>query len=157
MRKKICKDRNLYYVWHEMKARCEKPDHPRYYMYGANGRKVCDEWSKSYGVFQEWALSNGYRHGLSIDRINNDKGYSPENCRWTDRLTQQNNTSANRRITLDGETHTLIEWIRKKGLCKRTIYYRMKKGMKAEDALTIPIKSQMASRKKRKSDEVVIA
>ena len=72
----------LYYVWQDMRKRCNNPKHHAYKDYGGRGITVCDEWNNDYVPFHEWAMNNGYKAGLSIDRVNNDKGYSPDNCRW---------------------------------------------------------------------------
>ena len=83
----------LYYTWQSMKARCYRKTHPKYSLYGERGIYVCEEWRYSFKSFCEWSLSHGYKpnQGLSIDRIDNDDGYKPDNCRWTDVVTQNNN------------------------------------------------------------------
>ena len=82
----------LYNIWIGMRMRCENTaDKRAYWYYGARGITVCEEWSKNYMAFKEWALSNGYSDDLTIDRIDNDKGYSPDNCRWITLAEQQRN------------------------------------------------------------------
>ena len=89
----------LYDVWHGMKQRCGNPLNKNYAGYGRRGIKVCDEWLNSFQAFYDWATANGYREGLSLDRIDNDKGYSPDNCRWTTMKEQANNRRKKRKIT----------------------------------------------------------
>ena len=78
----------LYFVWAQMKGRCLNKKNKEYHNYGARGITVCNDWRDSYESFYNWALSAGYKEGLTIDRINNDSGYAPENCRWTNMHTQ---------------------------------------------------------------------
>jgi hypothetical protein len=91
-------------VWRTMKARCNNSP-----AYAGRGLSVCPEW-QDFSAFRNWAMDNGYRGGLSLDRINNDEGYSPENCRWADLNTQARNRRNNRRITAFGETKTVVGW-----------------------------------------------
>lgn len=78
----------LYYVFHAMLQRCQNSSNKDYKYYGARGIKVCDEWKQSFKVFRTWAKENGYSEGLTIDREDNDLGYSPDNCRWVSRAVQ---------------------------------------------------------------------
>lgn len=82
----------LFSVWINMRRRCNKEDYYAYPNYGGRGITVCEEWHKSFKSFYDWAIDNGYHKGLSIDRIDNDKGYSPDNCRWTTYTEQARNT-----------------------------------------------------------------
>lgn len=80
----------LYVLWASMRARCNDPHRPNYKYYGGRGITVCNEWD-NYVSFRDWALNNGYKIGLTIDRVDNDRGYSPENCRFVDQKTQCQN------------------------------------------------------------------
>ena len=124
----------LYTIWNSMRCRCDYPATNGYARYGGRGIKVCEEW-KRFEPFMEWALENGYSDELTLDRIDNDKGYSPENCRWATHEEQCNHQRTNRNITCNGETHTLMQWSRITGLSYVTISDRLEKGMSVYEAL----------------------
>jgi len=125
-----------YAVWKTMKSRCNNPNNKKYKRYGARGIKVCSEWEKSFLSFHEWAMSNGYAKGLSIDRIENNGNYEPKNCRWVNNGIQSRNRSNNRIIEYKGVSKCLSEWSRLTGLGHKTISSRIKRGWTIEEALT---------------------
>ena len=126
----------LYSVWQSMKHRCENPRDKGYKNYGGRGINVCEEWH-DYFRFREWCYANGYAEGLSIDRIDNDGNYCPENCRWTTSKIQANNTRNVRWITYNGETKTLSEWAQKLGLTPHGLLGRLEKHS-VDEALSVP-------------------
>lgn len=99
----------IYGIWLTMKQRCNNPNTKCYHNYGGKGIKVCDEWESSFESFYEWSIANGYEDDLSIDRINNDKGYSPDNCRWATVIVQANNKRNNRIIRYNGIDYTITQ------------------------------------------------
>jgi len=100
----------IYGIWQGIKKRCYNPHEARYDRYGGRGIKMCDEWRESFQSFYNWATENGYEETLSIDRIDNNGDYCPENCRWSDTQEQARNRSSNIRITIGNATKTLTEW-----------------------------------------------
>ena len=120
-----------------MKDRCLNPNYHSYSRYGGRGITICDEWINDSNAFERWAVSNGYSDELSIDRIDNDKGYSPDNCRWVDKITQQNNTSNNLYLEYAGRKLTASEWARELGISRSVIYERHKKGLPVEKVLEV--------------------
>jgi hypothetical protein len=99
----------LYNIWRKMLRRCKNSNEKRYKDYGGRGIFVCNEW-KDYLVFRDWALSNGYKEDLTIDRRNNDGNYDPDNCRWATYKEQGNNKRNNHCIVYNGKTQTLMQW-----------------------------------------------
>ena len=125
----------LYRIWMGMRQRCNNPNSVKYPIYGGRGIKVCDDWNQSYPSFKEWALSHGYAEGLTIDRIDNDKGYSPDNCRWISNKEQCNHKRNNVRITYNGETKGVPEWAKELSINARTVYERKRYGWSDEECL----------------------
>ncbi|WP_333604079.1 hypothetical protein [Lactobacillus acetotolerans] len=114
----------LYKVWVAMRKRCRSVNDKDYANYGKRGIRVCDDW-KEFKNFKDWSIKNGYRGGLSIDRIDVDSGYNPNNCRWVDDTIQANNRTNNHKITVDEETLTLSEWSKKTGIKYSTLSSRI--------------------------------
>lgn len=125
----------LYRIWNDMKRRCSKKNRADYERYGGRGISVCDDWESSYEIFRDWALSNGYSDGLSIDRIDNDKGYSPDNCRWVTLARQANNKRNNRIVDVNGEKMTLADACRLLKLNYTTVHSRLSRGWTESQSL----------------------
>jgi hypothetical protein len=113
-----------------MIGRCEHSQHPAYKNYGARGIRVCEDW-KDEKAFIAWAVSTGYNDSLTIDRVDNDGWYIPENCRWVDYKTQQRNRRNN--VKYNGKT--IPEWADISGVKKNTLYARIKRGLSIEQAI----------------------
>ena len=130
----------LYRVWASMRERCFSPLCKGFPYYGGRGISVCDEWNSSFQVFYDWAIGNGYCEGLSIDRIDVDGNYCPENCRWVSKNIQANNTQKNVRIEYNGEVHTIGEWANILGIEYRTLWMRLRRGWSVEKAFQEVVK-----------------
>ena len=120
----------LYSIWQGMHARCKTK--PRY---KNRGICVCPEWNE-YTVFKDWALSNGYNDNLTIDRIDNDGNYEPNNCRWADQKIQANNRSNNRVVEYSGERHTAADWAETFGIPNWRIIHRLNSGFPLEEVFS---------------------
>ena len=131
----------LYITWANMKQRCYNPKDPHYKWYGARGIVVCDEWRDDFKAFYDWALSHGYKDGLTIDRIESTKDYSPDNCRFITMSAQQRNKSSNKRIEYNGETKSVQEWAEKLNIKPSTLRARFNKGWDVARALTEPVRT----------------
>lgn len=130
----------IYRVLNSIKQRCNNPKNHAYKNYGARGIKVCDEWSEGFEKFYQWAINNGYKKGLSIDRVDVNGNYEPSNCRWATRKEQARNKRNNHLITYNSETYCLTDWAIKKNLSISTIFHRLKRGWSIEKTLNAPIK-----------------
>lgn len=125
----------LHSIYAGMKARCRYSSQDNSYRYHDRGIRICDEWLNDFRAFYDWAMDSGYRDDLSIDRIDNDGDYCPENCRWITHQEQMNNCSINRHFTYNGETHTVAEWARITGISKNYIYGGLSRGWSFEDII----------------------
>lgn len=134
----------LYQIYNNMKSRCYKSYAKEYENYGGRGISICEEWlgENGFAHFYDWSMSNGYSEDLTIDRIDNDKNYSPDNCRWASRFIQNNNSRHVNFIELDGEVHSISEWSRIKNLNRNTIVKRLRLGWNVNDALNKPSKTR---------------
>lgn len=122
----------LYGVWTNIKSRCYNVNSKSYVNYGGRGIVMCQEWCDSFESFSKWAYENGYdpsaKHGeCTIDRIDVDGNYCPENCRWTNAKEQSNNRTNTYYLTIDNITHSLSEWADITGIKYHTIFARINK------------------------------
>lgn len=137
----------LYRVWASMKSRCYNKKYHNYSDYGGRGIIICDAWINNYEIFHNWAIENGYKKGLSLDRENNNGNYEPSNCRWVTNKIQSRNRRSNHFITAFGETKHFEDWvIDNRCVVKRpTLFNRLKRlGLSPENALTLPPQPRMA-------------
>ena len=118
----------LYEVWKSMRARCSNPNNKRYDRYGGRGITVCKQWDDSFSTFREWAYSSGYHDGLTIERLDNDKGYYPDNCTWCDLFAQANNRCNNHILTINGQRYTIKEASKAYGIGYNTLRSRISRG-----------------------------
>jgi hypothetical protein len=128
----------LYFVWDGMRQRCTNPNAARFADYGGRGITVCDEWRR-FAPFQAWAIAAGYRDGLSLDRIDGDKGYSPDNCRWATSVEQRLNRR-DTHILPDGRYACKVA--EANGITYGTFASRIKAGWTLEQATTIPTQTR---------------
>ena len=139
-------------IYRAIKQRCNNPQNPAYENYGGRGITVCAEWLNSFEAFRDWALANGYRDDLTIDRIDNDGPYCPENCRWVTMKQQGNNRRSNRVLTYNGENHTITEWAELTGINLHTLMGRLYvRGWNVEKALTTKVRRKNNARNSKKT------
>ena len=123
-------------IYNDMKLRCFNPRSNNFHLYGGRGITICSEWidkeqsgiknyTKGYLAFKEWALANGYKDNLTLDRIDSNKDYCPENCRWVSPKIQSNNIRTNVLLTYKGQTKTLSQWADLLGINYHTLYSRI--------------------------------
>ncbi len=134
-------------TWNAMLCRCSNKTHKQWDAYGGRGIFVCDRWKKSFENFLADMGRRPEKH--SLDRINNDGPYSPENCRWATRSQQCGNTRRNKKLTAFGQTKNLIDWARDTGIKENTITERIRRGWSVEKALSASVQAQDHSRRFR--------
>lgn len=115
----------LYSKRQSMKTRCYNKKAANYCDYGARGITVCEEWKKDFYAFYDWAMSSGYKEGLTIDRIDVNGNYCPENCKWATIKEQNNNQRKSVKITYKGKTQSISQWAKETGIKYMTIYHRI--------------------------------
>lgn len=128
----------IYKIWQDVKTRCYYPSHKSHKNYGGRGITMCDEWKDNAKAFIDWSFSHGYSDDLTLDRIDSDKGYSPNNCRWVTMKVQENNRRNNHKLEYNGETHTISEWANIYGVKHGLISQRLRLGWPIEKAITTP-------------------
>lgn len=134
--------KSIHNVWMTIIARCDNPRSSIYERYGGRSITYCKEWAE-FSVFYEWALANGYKEGLTLDRINNDGNYEPNNCRWVDMKAQSRNRSNTLYVDFRGERASLSEFCERMGMPYNQVRQRIKKlNWSVENALTIPIRGR---------------
>lgn len=130
-------NKKLYWVYYSMLARCYNAKSPRYKDYGARGITVCEEWRKDNKTFFAWAIANGYKEGLTLDRLDNNKEYSPDNCAWVSNKDNCNHNRKTHFLTYKGKTQSLKKWAEETGINYSTLRNRVNRsGMTAEEALS---------------------
>lgn len=134
----------LYRVWRGMKARCLNSKYPYYSNYGGRGITVCDEWKNDFQVFCEWAMKNGYdekapRGECTLDRIDNNGNYEPNNCRWTTNKQQSRNRRTNHLLTYKGKTQNIIQWAEETGISRSVFVSRLQNGWNMKKIINTPV------------------
>lgn len=124
----------LYKTWLEMRRRCNNPNRKESKNYYSKGISICNEWN-DFLLFEDWALNNGYKENLTIERIDYNGNYTPENCTWIKKEEQSKNRSSNHYITFNGKTQTLSDWSRELGIKRTTLTARLRRGWPIEKAL----------------------
>ena len=124
----------IYRIWSNMKARCECKTNDAYSLYGRRGISVCKEWH-DFETFEKWAMKSGFQKGMSLDRINVNGDYSPDNCKWATPAEQANNRRNTIYLEYNGEKHTISEWAEKLGINRSTLNNRICRGWTVEKAL----------------------
>lgn len=130
----------LFNIWTGMRQRCRDSALPEYPRYGGRGIEVCDEWKNSFEAFEKWANENGYDNSLTLDRIDADGNYEPNNCRWITMFEQQSNKRNNIKLSYNGETHTVKEWSRMLNVSYKALIQRVHMGWSVERTLTTPVR-----------------
>lgn len=131
-----CEPRKLWNMFQNMKTRCYNKKYFLYHRYGGRGITVCDEWKNDFIAFRKWAFDTGWDESLTLDRIDNDKGYCPENCKWSSVREQANNRSTNVYLEHNGQKDTLANWSRRLNIPYHVLQARLYKGLPDDQILS---------------------
>lgn len=115
----------IYSIYNNMKNRCYRKQDKRFAQYGGRGIGVCDEWRDDFQAFYDWAMAHGYEDGLTLDRIDVNGDYCPDNCRWVTQKEQQNNRQTNHLVTYQGTTKTIAQWAEERKIKYSTLERRI--------------------------------
>lgn len=126
----------IHRIWSQIKTRCFNSKDEHFKDYGGRGITICDEWKNSFESFYEWSMANGYEDNLTIDRIDVNGNYCPENCRWATMKEQNDNKRNTVLLTFEGETRTLGEWSEITGIKYVTLFWRYKAGKTPSEILS---------------------
>ena len=125
-------------IYNGMRLRCYNENSINYKYYGGKGVTICDEWLLSFENFFDWAINNGYNENLTIDRIDSEKEYSPDNCKWSTKKEQAYNRSMSVKLTLNGRTMYMTEWAEELEIDKKILSWRYNNGWSDEEILSRP-------------------
>lgn len=140
----------LYRIWSGMKNRCLNQSANAYERYGGRGVTICEEWASDFETFRDWALSNGYEDGLTIERKSNEKGYFPSNCIWITKSEQAQNRESCIYVTIGEETRNLQQWCTNLGMNYKLVHNRIRKlGWEPVRALTTPVDETKRNKKRK--------
>jgi hypothetical protein len=136
-----------YRIWGAMMSRCHRESSTNYHNYGGKGIAVCEDWKTFRGFWDD--MKNGYSDNLTIDRLDNEKGYFKGNCKWSTREEQDNNTRRTRRITFEDKTQSLTQWANELKINPKTLDYRFRNGWTVKRALTTPVNKKYRRKTER--------
>ena len=137
-------NRSLYSKYNAMKARCYRKAHIKYAQYGGRGITICEAWRNSFSAFAEWAYSHGYSDDMTIERINVDGNYCPENCKWIPAREQAYNKTNTIMVDYHGERISLARLCQRKGINYQSVHFRLNHmGMSVEDAIDTPFRENV--------------
>ena len=129
----------LYHIWQNMKKRCYDSTNKDYARYGQRGIKICKRWLNDFSSFYEWSYKHGYNDTLTIDRVDINKSYTPNNCRWVTPQEQAYNRCTNRNIVYNNENKPIAYWAKQFNISEVVIAYRLGRGWSVEQTLETPV------------------